>query len=82
MNFLTRLFRRTDYVLLRLHDGHHMRKPVTWYCGRPYAAPYLPETSCELLPGGKVIGGCCISAWRPASEDMERWFLKTPNEPS
>lgn len=79
MEFLKRLLRRTDYVLLRFHDGKHVRRPVEWFCGKPFSAPYLPETRCELLPGGGVIGGCYIEAWHPATEDMQEWFLKTPN---
>jgi len=64
------LFKR-DYVLLQLFDGRYLKRRVKWYCGVPFAAPYLPETRCRLLKGGKVRGQSYITGWLPASKSME-----------
>ena len=65
---------KTDYVLLRMHDGAHEKKPVEWICGRPFAAPFLPSTRCELLPFGKLIGQSYVDGWLPASDNMLHFF--------
>ncbi len=83
MNWLRRILgiSEKDRVLLRMHDNEHLLRPVTWYAGIPFAAPYLPHTRCELLPGGKVIGDCYIKGWRPASERMAAFYDSLPMEP-
>lgn len=44
-----------------------------------YAAPYLPETRCRLLPGGKIEGQSYVTGWRPVTPGMMGLFdLKIP----
>ncbi len=78
MNWLQRLaaklLTKPDMVLLRMYDGRHLLKPVTWFCDIPFAAPYLPPTRCELLPGGKLIGAEYVIGWLPASECMREFY--------
>jgi hypothetical protein len=63
-----------DYVLLHMNDDDYRRKRVEWFCGVPYASPYLPETRCKLLPGGKLVGQCYVRDWEPASDAMQTYF--------
>lgn len=85
MNLLRKLFARPepksqpDMVLLRMVGNRYLLTPVEWFCDVPFAAPYLPETRCELLPGGKVIGDIYIDGWRPATPRMDAFFAKATN---
>jgi hypothetical protein len=77
--FLTRKPKvEPDYVLLRMHDNCHNHKPVKWFSGRPYAAPYSAETMCELKPNGSLIGPSYVSEWLPASPKMQEFFDSQP----
>jgi len=66
-----------DYVVLRNHEGKHSIRPVRWECGVPFAAPYLPDTACHLMPGGGLRGPSYMRAWLPASPRMQRYFGQT-----
>lgn len=79
MNWLKKLLgiRPRDFVVLRFNDNTHELKPVTWHCGVPFSAPYLPSTACELLPGGEVIGQSYIKAWLPATQPMQEFFSRS-----
>ena len=65
---------RRNYVLLRMHDGDRVKKPVEWFGSRAYAAPYLPDTRCLLLPGGKVDGKSYVCGWEPCDERMSEHY--------
>jgi hypothetical protein len=88
MNLIRKLFGRkpvepVDHVVLRMNDNEHLLKQVTWHGSIPFAAPYLPQTACELLPGGKVIGPCYVKAWRPATPRMSDFHdARTPPQDS
>jgi hypothetical protein len=66
-----------EQVLLRMHDGDYLLKPVEWHCGTPFAAPYLPHTRCQLLPQGKLIGQSYVHSWMPASPAMHEFFNRS-----
>lgn len=75
MNWLFRLLGvKADYVLLRMHGGDYLVRKVEWFCGVPYAAPYLPSTRCKLLPQGKIVGRCFVIGWEPASALTAAYF--------
>jgi hypothetical protein len=54
-----------QYVLLVHHDRKKRVCRAYVLGGAVYAHPYLPETRCKLLPGGKVEGECYIHGWEP-----------------
>ena len=72
MDWIKKLFQK-DYALLRTPDGH-IKAKVEWFCGRPYASPYLKNTRTELLPDGRVDGACYVKHWRPVTARMEQYF--------
>ena len=61
-----------DYVRLSIVTGRQILCPVRWQDGIPFAAPYLPETECQLLPGGKVKGDSYIKGWTPVTPKVTR----------
>ncbi len=72
-----------DYVVLRMHDKRHRVRRVSWLCERPFAAPYLPETNCQLLPFGSLIGPCYVESWLPVTPKTQQWCgEKTTHENS
>lgn len=63
-----------DYVYLIFHDGKHKARSVQWYQERAYSAPYLLETTCQLLPNGETKGPIYIDGWLPITDNMEVFF--------
>lgn len=77
MNFFQRLrflIFGTPYVVLKFHDGCMTVKPVHFILNQPYAIPYLSDTRCKLLEGGKAIGPCYVHGWEPATPDMQHYY--------
>lgn len=68
-----------DFVVLRNFDGKHRIRRVRWVSGRPFAAPYMAETSAHLHPGGSLTGPSYINSWLPASPGMEAYFASPPS---
>lgn len=81
MNLFKKIYRffikEKYYVLLINHEGKFYKRKVEWLAGLPYAAPYLPDTRCLLLPQGKIKGVIFIMGWLPASNNMLTYYTAT-----
>ncbi len=75
-------FKKKDKVFLVMHDGKHPEAEVEWIEGVPYAASYLPETRCLLLPNGEVLGLSFIYGWFPATPAMTKYHGNWPQRAS
>ena len=67
-----------DFVYLKSIDGGHKFRRARFRCNRLYASPYLPDTTCELQPSGKVDGPGYVTGWKPASKRTAEHFNLTP----
>lgn len=59
------------YVFLVTHRGDRMIKRAYRLGGHWWANPYLPETRCKLLPGGKAEGQSYIVGWEPCIPELD-----------
>lgn len=76
-DFLKRLFAPKSYVYLQMHDGKHKKVRAYKEGFFWYAAPYLPDTTCKLLPKGELIGACYVDSWQPATDDTIVYYISS-----
>lgn len=61
-------------VLLVMAEGEPKLRHAWFTSGKAYAAPYLRESTCELLPAGRIVGPPYVIAWRPVTPAMQKHF--------
>ena len=78
INLIKRIFNNPNEgkVILVHFDGKRRDCTATFKGLGWYAAPYLQETQCLLLPAGKLRGQSYIDSWEPISENMIKFYNK------
>lgn len=64
-----------EYVLLIGSSERKVRRAYR-LGNKLYAHPYLPETRCELRPGGETVGQCFIKGWEPITKGITDFYNK------